>query len=72
MNIKLQKGKITLCKMQEVEVTEMTAEEAIETLDLFMEALYEAVPDDLLCNKWSDVLRHMRKYAQDACDNYNI
>ena len=72
MNIKLQKRKITLCKMQEVKVTELTAEEAIETFDLFMDALYCAVPDDLLYNNWSTVLRHMREYAQDACDNHNI
>jgi hypothetical protein len=73
MNIKLQKEKLTLFQMREVEVTELTAEEAIKTLDLFLETLYDAVTDTgMQEDKWTDILRHMRAYANDACNSCNV
>lgn len=70
MKAKLNQGTMKLYETKEVEIETLTSEKAISLWDAFTQTLYYSI-DDADC-EWVDVLKHIRDFSKEACENYGI
>lgn len=68
MKAKLENGTMKFYETKEVEVKKLTPKKANKAFDDFAETLYELVGED----KWVDVLKYIRDFSLEACDNYDV
>lgn len=68
MKVKLTNGTVKLYETREVEIEKLSPEEANKYFEAFIETLYEAVGED----SWTDVLKYIKEFADEACENYNV
>lgn len=70
MKAKLNQGTMKLYETKEVEIETLTSEKAISLWDAFTQTLYDSIDDDGY--EWEDVLKHIRDFSKEACENYGI
>lgn len=68
MKLTLDNGKMKIFEVKEVEVENLTVEEANNVFDVFTETLYEAVGEA----EWTDVLEYIKQFSDEACKNFNV
>ena len=68
MKAKLENGTMKFYKTKEVEVEKLTPKEANKAFDAFTETLYDLVGED----EWVDVLKYIRDFSLEACENYHV
>ena len=69
MKATLSQGTMKLYETKEVEIETLTSEKAISLWDAFTQTLYDSIDDDC---EWVDVLKHIRDFSKEACENYQL